>query len=96
MTQNTYATFVAPIKAKHPLDLLSEVIIRVGNDLCGFNLIRHSRRLCQLMSLGAPDCVILREGRMLIASLALNCCGKEKVQIDDLLKDEEVFESDEY
>ncbi len=77
----TYFIYVAPIKATNQEDLEVEVIGRLSEGLCGYEIIRHSQRLCQLHSLNAPQTVIKNEERMLIASLILHSFGEriEKV-----------------
>jgi hypothetical protein len=53
----------------------------VSDGPCGYELIRHSQRLCRLLSLNAPESVIQNEERMLFASLAIHSFGEglEKV-----------------
>lgn len=77
----TYFIYVAPLKATNQEELEVEVISRLSEGLCGYEIIRHSQRLCQLYSLNAPQTVIDNEKRMLIASLILHSFGEriEKV-----------------
>lgn len=86
----TYFIYVAPFKSAEEIPLRNQVIGRVGEDLCGFEMIRHARRLCKLMQLKAPEKVIYKEGRMLIASMAINSCGteitKQIIYGDDFMK----------
>ena len=58
-----YCVFVAPFEAKTKQELNAEVIGRVSNGPCGYELIRHSQRLCRLLSLEAPESVIQNEKR---------------------------------
>ena len=85
-----YFIYVAPFKSAEEIPLRNQVIGRVGEDLCGFEMIRHARRLCKLMQLKAPEKVIYKEGRMLIASMAINSCGteitKQIIYGDDFMK----------
>lgn len=71
-----YCVFVAPFEAKTKQELNAEVIGRVSNGPCGYELIRHSQRLCRLLSLEAPESVIQNEKRMLFASLAIHEFGE--------------------
>ncbi len=73
----TYCIFVAPFETKSQQELNAEVIGRVSEGLCGYQLIRHSQRLCRLLSLNAPKIVIQNEERMLFASLALYQFGEK-------------------
>ena len=75
----TYCIFVAPLEAKNQEELNAEVIGRVSDGPCGYELIRHSQRLCRLLSLNAPDLVVENEERMLFASLAIHMFG-EKIE----------------
>ena len=77
----TYCIFVAPFEAKTNQELNAEVIGRVSEGPCGYELIRHSQRLCRLLSLNAPNLVVENEERMLFASLAIHMFGEsvEKV-----------------
>jgi hypothetical protein len=72
----TYSIFVAPLEAKNQQELKVEVIGRVSDGPCGYRLIRHSQRLCRLLSLNAPESVVQNEERMLFASLALHEFGE--------------------
>lgn len=74
----TYFIFVAPFDAKTKEQLDAQVIGRVGEGLCGYEMIRHAQRLCRLMQLNSPEKVISNEGRMLIASMAIYQCGTHK------------------
>lgn len=71
----TYFIYVAPFKANNEEQLHAQVIGRVGEDLFGYEMIRHARRLCQLMQLKAPKVIIENEGRMLIAAMAIYNCA---------------------
>ena len=77
----SYCIFVAPFEAKTNQELNAEVIGRVSDGPCGYELIRHAGRLCRLLSLKAPDLVIENEERFLFASLAIHMFGEnvEKV-----------------
>lgn len=77
----SYCIFVAPFEATNQQELRAEVIGRVSEGPCGYELIRHSQRLCRLLSLNAPDLVVENEERMLFASLAIHSFGEglEKV-----------------
>ena len=76
-----YCIFVSPFEAKNNEELNAEVIGRVSEGPCGYELIRHSQRLCRLLSLDAPKLVVQNEERMLFASLAIHMFGEnvEKV-----------------
>ena len=76
----SYCIFVAPFEAKNKQELNAEVIGRVSDVPCGYELIRHSQRLCRLLSLNAPELVVKNEARMLFASLAIHMFG-EKIEI---------------
>ena len=73
----TYFIYVAPFEPAEEVPLRHQVIGRVGEDLCGFEMICHARRLCKLMQLKASEKAIYKEGRMLIASMAMRFCGTE-------------------
>lgn len=77
----SYCIFVAPFEVTNQQELNAEVIGRVSEGPCGYELIRHSQRLCLLLSLNAPDLVVENEERMLFASLAIHSFGEglEKV-----------------
>jgi hypothetical protein len=49
----------------------------VSDGPCGYELIRHSQRLCRLLSLNAPDLVVKNEAKMLFASLVIHEFGQE-------------------
>jgi len=74
--------FVEPINITEPEKREREIIGRVGDDLCGYDMINHANRLCRLMYHQAPDIILWNEGRMLIASLALNWCGVSMERMD--------------
>lgn len=74
--------FVQPIETNVPEEREREIIGRVGDDLCGYEMINHANRLCRLIYHQAPDIILWNEGRMLIASLALNWCGVSMERID--------------
>lgn len=76
----SYCIFVSPFEAKTKQELNAEVIGRVSDGPCGYELIRHSQRLCRLLSLDAPKSVVQNEERMLFASLAIHMFG-EKIEI---------------
>lgn len=76
----SYCIFVVPFEAKTKQELNAEVIGRVSDGPCGYELIRHSQRLCRLLSLNAPELVVQNEARMLFASLAIHMFG-EKIEI---------------
>lgn len=71
-----YSIYVAPIIAKNNKELNALVIGRVSDGICGYQLIRHSQRLCRLMALDAPEIVVQAEKRMLLASLILHLYGE--------------------
>ena len=77
----SYCIFVSPFEAKTNQELNAEVIGRVSEGPCGYELIRHAGRLCRLLSLDAPKLVVQNEERMLFASLAIHEFGEtvEKV-----------------
>lgn len=79
--ESTYFIFVAPFKSENKRQLHAEIIGRVGDNLCGYEMIRHARRLCKLLSLNAPQNILDNEGRMLIAAVALYNCGNSIVKI---------------
>lgn len=68
----SYCIFVAPFEATNQQELRAEVIGRVSDGPCGYELIRHSQRLCRILSLNAPESVIQNEERMLFASLVIH------------------------
>lgn len=74
--------FVEPLKPTDPEERLREIIGRVGDDLCGYEMINHANRLCRLVFYEAPDMILWSEGRMLIASMALNWYGVSRQQMD--------------
>ena len=77
----TYFIFVAQLEAKNKQELNAEVIGRVSEGSCGYELIRHSQRLCRLLSLNAPELVVQNESRMLFASLAIHEFGENIEQV---------------
>ena len=74
--------FIQRIEASGSKEIESEIIGRVGDGLCGYDLINHANRLCRLVYYHAPDIILWCEGRMLIASLALNWYGISIEQVD--------------
>jgi hypothetical protein len=66
-----YFIFVVPFDTNNK-NLKGQVIGRVGDELCGYELITHSQRLCRLFSLNAPEAVIRNEERHLIANMAIH------------------------
>ena len=76
----TYFIFLAPFKAKNENQLQGQIIGRVGEELYGYEMILHARRLCKLMQLKAPEKVIFNEGRMLIAAMAIHHFGTKIVK----------------
>lgn len=72
----SYCIFVAPFEAKNKQELNAEVIGRVSDGPCGYELIRHSQRLSCLLSLNAPELVVQNEARMIFASLAIHEFGE--------------------
>lgn len=72
----TYLIFVAPFDATNSQELNADVVGRVSDGPCAYNLIRHSQRLCHLVSLDAPQEVIEYEERMLIASMIIHWLGE--------------------
>lgn len=78
----TYCIFVVPFEAKTKQELRAEVIGRVSDGPCGYELIRHSQRLCRLLSLNAPELVVQNEARMLFASLAIHSFGEKIEKVD--------------
>ena len=78
----SYCIFVAPFEAKNNQELNAEVIGRVSYGPCGYELIRHSQRLCRLLSLKAPESVVQNEERMLFASLAIHSFGEKIEKVD--------------
>ena len=77
----SYCIFVSPFEATNQQELRAEVIGRVSDGPCGYELIRQSQRLCRLLSLNAPELVVQNEARMLCASLVIHSFGEgfEKV-----------------
>lgn len=72
-----YFIFAVPFDAENKEQLNAQVIGRVGDEPCGYELITHSQRLCKLLSLGAPEQVIRNEERHLFASLAIHHCASQ-------------------
>ena len=68
----TYYVYLAPFDATNQQELEVDVVSRLSEGLCGYEIIRHSQRLCRLYSLNAPKLVIQYEERMLIASLIIH------------------------
>lgn len=75
-------TYVQPINIIEPEEREQEIIGRVGEGLCGYGMINHANRLCRLLYYQAPDIVLWNEGRMLVASLAINRHGVSMEQMD--------------
>jgi hypothetical protein len=73
----SYCVFVSPFEAANQQELRAEVIGRVSDGPCGYELIRHSQRLCRLLSLNAPDLVVKNEAKMLFASIVIHEFGQE-------------------
>ena len=74
---STYFIYLAPLNATNQQTLNADVVGRVSEGLCGYEIIRHSQRLCKLYSLNAPETVVQNEERMLIASLIIHAFAKE-------------------
>ena len=51
--------------------IYSEVEKRIGKRYCTYELIMRSVRLCQLMSVGAPEIIILNEARELATAMLI-------------------------
>ena len=66
----TYETATKVLKDKY------QVFGRGGDELCAYELITHSQRLCKLLSLKAPKRIIHYELKMFFASLAMYMCGE--------------------
>ena len=56
---------------------------RVGGKICAYDLIFRSTRLCRLMNLGAPACIIQNEARILAAAMVLNAFGTSRESVDN-------------
>lgn len=78
----TYCIFVVPFEATNQQELRAEVIGRVSDGPCGYELIRHAQRLYRLLSLNAPELVVQNEARMLFASLAIHSFGEKIEKVD--------------
>ena len=74
---STYFIYLAPFNATNQQALKADVVGRVSEGLCGYEIIRHSQRLCRLYSLNAPEMVVQKEERMLIATLIVHAFAKE-------------------
>lgn len=70
---SSYCIYVAPLDATNKG---VEAVGRVSEGPCGYELIRHSQRLCRLLALDAPQMVIDSESRMLMASIIIHAFGK--------------------
>lgn len=70
---SSYCIYVAPLDATNKG---AEAVGRVSEGPCGYELIRHSQRLCRLLALDAPQMVIDSESRMLMASIIIHTFGK--------------------
>jgi hypothetical protein len=77
----TYSIFVEPFESKNQHELKAEVVGRVSEGPCGYELIRHAQRLCRLLSLEAPKIVVQNEERMLFASLVIHEFGEKIEQV---------------
>ncbi len=71
---HTYNCFIAPFDKNK--NIKYQVFGRVGDELCAYELIAHSQRLCKLLVLKAPKRIIHYELKMFFASLAMYMCGK--------------------
>lgn len=59
---------------------------RIGGKLCAFEVVFHARRLCRLMNLKAPRCIVDSEARSLAGAMALNRFGMSRERVDDRLR----------
>lgn len=71
----TYFVYVAPLDTRSLNHLEADVVGRISEGPCGYQLLRHSRRLCQLLAINAPQTIIQNEGTMLIASMIIHWLG---------------------
>lgn len=83
---STYFIYLAPLNAINQQTLNADVVGRISEGLCGYEIIRHSQRLCKLYSLNAPEIVVQKEERMLLASLIIHAFGKEIKKVSWLVK----------
>lgn len=72
----TYFIYLAPLNAINQQVLQADIIGRVSEGFCGYEIIRHSQRLLQLFFLNTPQIVIENEERMLIASFIIHAFGE--------------------
>ncbi len=77
-----YMIYVLPLKGENKQQAECEVVGRVGDGLFGYEMIRHARRLCRLLSMGAPKQVLQQEARYLIASMAVYRYAEEIARVD--------------
>ncbi len=68
----TYFTYIVPFLSQTREERKEEAASRVGESLCGYEMIVHAMRLCRLLSLKAPELVIHNEARHLIACMAIH------------------------
>ena len=78
-----YFIFVAPFDAENNEQLNAQVIGRVGEEPCGYELITHAQRLCKLFSLRAPKQVINNEEKCLFTSLSVHHFASDIEKIDN-------------
>ena len=59
---------------------------RLGKGLCAYDLFYRSRRLCRLLSIGAPETITKHEARTLAAAMLLHQYGISREVVDNRIR----------
>ncbi len=59
---------------------------RIGKNICAYDVVIRSRRLCRLIQLKAPQIIVYNEGRQLAAAFVLHECGISREPVDNNIR----------
>lgn len=60
--------------------------LRLGDNICAYDIVLRAWRLCKLFSLGAPEIIINNEGRQLAAAFVLHEYGISREIVDNTVR----------
>lgn len=66
--------------------LQKQAELRIGNNICAYDVLVRSWRVCRLFSLGAPDGVINNEGKQFAAAFVLHEYGISREIVDNAIR----------
>ena len=70
-------------RKKHINYLHEQAEKRIGDNICAYDILLRSWRICKLYSLGAPEIIIMNEGRQLAAAFVLHEYGISRELVDN-------------